>query len=111
MQEIEQALQAWAQAWSDRDMTAYLASYDAAFELPNKQSRSAWEQERRVRILGKKTIAVQLSNIRITFDGERAVAKFIQDYKADTLAVINRKTIEFVKSNGRWLIVKETSGG
>ncbi len=109
--EVEQTVRAWAQAWSDRDMSRYLAAYDAAFETPGRQSRSAWEQERRVRILGKSRITVQLMDLQITVQGQRAVAKFRQDYKADTLAILSRKTLELVRTGNRWLIVKESSGG
>lgn len=109
--EVEQTVRAWAQAWSDRDMSRYLAAYDAAFETPGRQSRSAWEQERRARILGKSRITVQLMDLQITVQGQRAVAKFRQDYKADTLAILSRKTLELVRTGNRWLIVKESSGG
>jgi tetratricopeptide (TPR) repeat protein len=109
--EVEQAVRAWAQAWSDRDMNRYLAAYDAAFETPGRQGRSAWEQERRARILGKSRITVQLMDLQITVQGQRAVAKFRQDYKADTLAILSRKTLELARTGNRWLIVKEGSGG
>ena len=109
--EVEQAVRAWAQAWSDRDMNRYLAAYDAAFETPGRQGRSAWEQDRRARILSKSHITVQLLDLQITVQGQRAVAKFRQDYKADTLAILSRKTLELARTGNRWLIVKESSGG
>ncbi|MFN4359970.1 MAG: tetratricopeptide repeat protein [Hylemonella sp.] len=108
--EVEQAVRAWAQAWSDRDMNRYLAAYDAGFETPGRQGRSAWEQERRARIVSKSRISVQLLDLQITVQGQRAVAKFRQDYKADTLAVLSRKTLELTRTGNRWLIVKESSG-
>ena len=109
--EVEQAVRAWAQAWSERDMGRYLAAYDATFETPGRQSRNAWEQERRARILGKSRITVQLMDLQITVQGQRAVAKFRQDYKADTLAILSRKTLELARTGNRWLIVRESSGG
>ena len=108
--EVEQAVRAWAKAWSDRNMSQYLAAYDATFETPGRQSRGAWEQDRRDRILGKSRIAVNLLELQITVKGDRAVAKFRQDYKADALAVLSRKTLELSRNGGRWLIVKELSG-
>lgn len=108
--DVEQAVRAWAQAWSDRDMNRYLAAYDASFETPGRQGRSAWEQERRARIVSKSRITVQLLDLQITVQGQRAVAKFRQDYKADTLAILSRKTLELTRTGNRWLIVKESSG-
>jgi tetratricopeptide (TPR) repeat protein len=109
--EVEQAVRAWAQAWSERDMGRYLAAYDATFETPGRQGRSAWEQERRARILGKSRITVQLLDLQVTVQGQRAVAKFRQDYKADALSILSRKTLELARTGNRWLIVKESSGG
>ncbi|MFN7864458.1 MAG: tetratricopeptide repeat protein [Curvibacter sp.] len=108
--DVEQAVRAWAKAWSDRNMSQYLAAYDAGFETPGRQSRGAWEQDRRDRILGKSRISVNLLELHITVKGDRAVAKFRQDYKADALAVLSRKTLELTRNGGRWLIVKELSG-
>ncbi len=107
--EVEQAVRAWAQAWSDRNMGPYLAAYDPSFDT-GKQSRSAWEQDRRARILGKSRISVQLLELQITVKGNRAVAKFRQDYKADALSILSRKTLELAWTDKRWLIVKENSG-
>ncbi len=109
--EVEQAVRAWARAWADKNMTQYLAAYHPAFETPGRQSRSAWEQDRHLRITGKNRITLELLDLQITVQGTRAVAKFRQDYKADTLAVLSRKTLELSKSGERWLIVKEASGG
>jgi tetratricopeptide (TPR) repeat protein len=108
--EVETAVRAWAKAWSDKNMASYLAAYGHEFEPPSKQSRSDWEQDRRLRITGKTRISVNLLNLTVTVNGSRAVAKFQQDYKADSLAVLSRKTLELIKTGNRWLIVKETSG-
>lgn len=110
-QEVERAVHAWAKAWSDRNVAKYLATYDKSFDPPGQQSRPAWEQDRRARILGKSRIAVNLTELQISVKGKNAVAKFRQDYKADALAVSSRKTLELVQSGDHWLIVKETSGG
>jgi tetratricopeptide (TPR) repeat protein len=110
-QEVERAVHAWAKAWSDRNVAKYLATYDKSFDPPGQQSRPAWEQDRRARILGKSRIAVNLTELQISVKGKNAVAKFRQDYKADALAVSSRKTLELVQSGDHWLIVKESSGG
>ncbi|MFN4004831.1 MAG: tetratricopeptide repeat protein [Hylemonella sp.] len=107
---VEQAVRAWAQAWSERDVTRYLAAYSPQFETPGRMPRRAWEEERRARILNKRQIRVTLLDLQITVHADRAVAKFRQDYKADTLAVQSRKTLELVRTGERWLIVRESSG-
>jgi tetratricopeptide (TPR) repeat protein len=108
-QAVDQAVRAWAQAWSDRDMARYLAAYAADFDTGG-QNRSAWEQGRRARIVSKRNISVDVQNLRITVSGSRAFARFLQDYRADTLAVVNSKTLELTRTADRWLIVKESAG-
>jgi len=108
---VEQAVRAWARAWSERDVARYLSAYSPQFVTPGKLSRRAWEEERRTRILNKRHIQVTLLDLQISVDGDRAVAKFRQDYKADSLAVQSRKTLELARSGERWLIVRESSGG
>ncbi len=108
--EAEAAIHAWAKAWSAQDMSAYLGAYGKEFSPPDKQSRSAWEAERRKRIVGKSSISVKLENLTVTVNGTKAVAKFRQDYRAGALAVSSRKTLELIKTGDRWLIVKESTG-
>ncbi len=108
---VEEAVNAWAAAWAAKDMTRYLAAYGKDFDPPGSQSRKAWEEERRVRIVGKSRITLKLTDMRIEVEGNKARARFRQDYDADTLSVTSRKTLELVKAGDRWVIVKESTGG
>ena len=108
---VTTAIQAWASAWAAKDMKTYLAAYGKEFTPPGRQSRAAWEKERESRIVGKKRISVKLSNIQVTVDGHKATARFNQAYSADTLNVSSRKTLELLHSQGRWTIVRESTGG
>ena len=103
-------MRAWAAAWARKDMNAYLGAYGKAFDPLGNQSRAAWEEERRSRIVGKSTISVSLENLVISVNGDKAVARFRQSYKADALAVSSRKTLDLVKVGDRWVIVRETAG-
>lgn len=109
--DVEAAVRAWAAAWAAKDMPVYLAAYGKEFDPPGKQTRSAWEAERRLRITTKSRISVKLVNLSISIDGGKATAKFRQDYNADTLSVSSRKMLQLAKSGERWLIVKEATGG
>ncbi|MDW5443205.1 tetratricopeptide repeat protein [Polaromonas sp. SM01] len=109
--EIENAVRAWANAWSSKDMATYLAAYGKDFDTPGKQSRKAWEEERRNRIVGKSRINVKLSNLSVAVKGNAATARFKQDYSADALNVSSRKTLDLAKAGERWVIVKESTGG
>jgi ketosteroid isomerase-like protein len=108
--EVAAAVRAWADAWSEKDVDTYLSSYGANFDTPGSQSRSAWEADRRTRIVGKSRISVKLSNLSVAVQGSKAVARFKQDYSADSLNVSSRKTLDLAKVGERWVIVKESTG-
>lgn len=91
-------------------MNAYLASYGANFETPGKRPRAAWENERRARIVGKSTISVKLSDLSVSVQGNKAYAKFIQNYSTNALNLTSRKTLELAKVGERWVIIKESTG-
>ena len=92
-------------------MTGYLASYGQNFDPPGNQARKTWEEDRRARIVGKNSISVKLSNMSVSVQGAKAVARFKQDYSADSLNISSRKTLELSKVGDRWVIVKESTGG
>lgn len=108
--DVEAAVRAWAAAWASKDMGSYLAAYGKEFDPPGSMSRSAWEQERRARIVGKSKISVNISDLEVKVNGNKATAKFRQAYSADALNVSSRKTLELVKSGDRWTIVRENTG-
>jgi tetratricopeptide (TPR) repeat protein len=108
--EVETAVNNWAAAWASKDMAGYLGSYGKDFNPPGSQARKSWEEDRRARIVGKSRISVKVSNLAITVNGNKAVAKFKQDYSADSLNVSSRKTLDLVKAGDRWVIVKESTG-
>lgn len=107
---VETAVQAWAKAWSSRNMANYLAAYAPGFTPPGGQSRAAWESERRARIVPRTRINVDVNDLEVAVDGDRATARFRQDYSSDNLNVTSRKVLELVRSGDRWLIVRETTG-
>lgn len=109
--EIKRAVQAWAAAWAAQDMKRYLAAYADSFSPAGGTSRSAWEEERRQRIMGKSDIAVEVDQFDIKVDGDKAVARFRQSYRADALNVRSRKTLLLARQNGPWRITREAVGG
>ena len=108
--EVEAAVRAWASAWSSRNMDGYLGAYGANFAPPGGQARSAWEAERRARIEPRGRIGVEVNDLVITVEANKATARFRQEYTSDTLNVTSLKTLDMVKSGDRWLIVRESTG-
>ncbi|MBS1189436.1 MAG: hypothetical protein H6R10_1228 [Rhodocyclaceae bacterium] len=108
--DIVKTLNNWVEAWSRKDVKAYLAHYAADFRTPKGMSRKAWEAERQDRIAGKAgKISVSYEQPQVTVNGDKATAKFRQRYKAGSLNTSTTKTLVFVRSAGKWLIQEENS--
>lgn len=108
--DINNAVQAWAAAWADQNVNAYLASYAPQFKTPNGESRSAWETTRRERISAPKKIEVSLADISVTnATNDMATASFKQTYQSDRLKSSTHKALALTKVNGKWLITEERS--
>jgi tetratricopeptide (TPR) repeat protein len=106
--DIEQAVQAWAKAWSDKDMARYYAAYADNFVPAKRASRTQWENDRRQRIVSKQTISVQVRDPKINIDGDKAQVRFTQLYDSDNLKNTSRKTLDMVRLDTQWLIVRES---
>ena len=106
--EVLKAVNAWAAAWSAKDVPKYLSFYAADFKAPDGESRAAWEAARQERISKPKSIQVGISGATVSFsDGNHATVKFRQSYRASHLKSSGNKTLLMVKSGGNWLIQEE----
>ena len=106
---VTAAIDAWAAAWSKRDVDAYLNAYASDFK-PEKGKRAAWAEQRRERITGAKSIKVTVGTPQVTSSGpDRATARFTQIYESDTHSDTSEKKLELRNVDGRWLITRETS--
>ena len=105
---VESAITRWAQAWSAKDVDAYLAAYASDFTADGL-SRSKWEAQRRARITAPKTIEVKISDLKIDRQGDTARATFRQAYRSDRHRSNSIKALDLALQNGEWRIVKETT--
>jgi len=109
--EVLQAVNGWAQAWAKQDVDGYLGYYAKDFKTPGGEGRDAWEKTRRERISGAKSIQVGVDSPKVTMhSADEASVSFRQTYRSDKLKSQNRKTLELVKADGRWLIREEKAG-
>ncbi|MBA4142837.1 MAG: tetratricopeptide repeat protein [Nitrosospira sp.] len=109
--EIIKTVDAWAKAWSDKDVAAYLEFYARDFRASGGVSRAAWEKTRRERITKPKSIQVDVANPKVSFtDKARARVSFQQSYQSDALKSTANKTLEMIRSGEKWLIQQEQVG-
>ena len=83
-EEITSRVNDWASAWRHKDYDNYMNFYAANFAPENGLSVDAWQKQRKTRLVNPGKINLSLSNVEVTCDGDKAVAKFKQDYSVTT---------------------------
>ena len=109
--EVKAAVNEWAQAWSDKNVAAYLAAYAPDFETPGGEARGAWEQQRRERIEKPKSISVSVKISSVTVNGLEALVTLRQGYRSDSFKSNSSKTLRLVRNGDKWLIRQERVAG
>ena len=74
----------WASAWRHKDYDNYIKFYADSFTPEPPLSRDAWEKQRKTRLATSGKINLELSDIKVTCDGDKAKAEFNQDYSVTT---------------------------
>lgn len=105
--QIERTVRAWADAWSARDVDAYLSFYSEQFKVPDGGNISDWKQERQVRLTRPKYIKINIDLLKISLDGDKAQASFKQKYVSNTYRDYGDKTLDLVREDSNWKIIQE----
>ncbi|HUW50807.1 MAG TPA: tetratricopeptide repeat protein [Sulfuricella sp.] len=108
---VLKTLHGWANAWSGKNVSAYLSYYAKDFKIPGGESRASWEKTRKERISRPKSIHVSIESPRVSLiDAGHASITFRQAYKSDALSTSTQKTVVLVKTGDKWLIQQERIG-
>ena len=128
--EITNRVNDWATAWRQKDADNYLKFYADKFTPEGTLSKANWEKQRRERLSTNGKVGLKLTDVVVTCDGDKAVAKFNQDYKLTTFKIKKtadtscevcnmkripvtsysdnvNKELQFERVNNQWEIVKE----
>jgi len=110
--EVIDTVEAWAKAWSSRDVDAYLAFYAKDFKTPGGEPRAEWEKGRRQRIAASKRITVAVNSFKVSFAADSlSTVTFRQSYSSDVInSDLMTKALVMAKVDGRWLIQQEKAG-
>ncbi|MDH3219531.1 MAG: tetratricopeptide repeat protein [Gammaproteobacteria bacterium] len=97
----------WAQAWSSKELEAYIDFYAAEFRARFK-THSQWVANRRERILRPGEISVEVSDIQIKWRSEnRAIIDFRQAFDSPGYSDRVVKRLVFSRVGPQWKITEE----
>ncbi len=129
--EITTRVNDWASAWRHKDYDNYMRFYADKFSPEPPMTRPEWEKQRKARIVGYGKIDLELTNLKVTCNGDKAQAVFDQDYSVTkyklkkakdnmgceicnakripvkSFADNVNKSLDFEKIGSQWLIVRE----
>ena len=109
--DVTKSVEAWATAWSKKDVKGYLSHYAADFKTPSGESRAKWEADRAQRIDKPGVISVSVEGMQVEAEGaNKATARFRQLYRSAKLKTSSRKALVLVRQDGKWLIQQERIG-
>ncbi len=125
----------WASAWRHKDYDNYMKFYADNFTPEPPLTKDEWQSQRKKRLATSGKINLELTNLQVTCDGDKAKVEFDQDYSVTTYKlqkakddlgcqVCNakriatkgyadkvHKTLDFEKTNAagvsQWQIVRE----
>jgi len=101
------AVKAWAKAWTDRDVEAYLAAYISEYH-PSGLSHAEWVGKRRERIQSAKWIKVEVLDPKVSQPSRtRAEVVYRQVYQTEEARLTSRKRIGLTLLDDKWKIVEE----
>ena len=108
--DLRETIDLWGAAWSEQNVTQYLANYSTDFRTPNGQSRRQWETLRRSRLTRPRYINIDIDYQRFEFVETNVVdAFFRQSYRSNTYSDLTDKVLRMRKEGSDWKILVERS--
>jgi outer membrane protein assembly factor BamE len=102
------SLNAWGNAWAQRDEAAYFAAYANSFVPQGGGSRADWETRQRMLFAETMKIDLRIESPSVArgVDGSATVT-FNQFYRSGSFRDDVVKQLRMIERDGRWLIVDE----
>lgn len=104
---VLRTLEAWSQAWKNKDVAAYLNFYADYFVPEQKMRKTEWIAQRQKRLASKDALDISLRQINVQVNGDKATAEFLQHYSANGKKQDSNKRLTLTMVDGAWLIVRE----
>jgi len=129
--EVTSYVNDWAAAWRAKDSDAHLKFYADKFTPEAPSDKTEWLKQRKQSLVTNNKVALKLDALQVTCNGNKASAKFNQDFKLTgfqtkkaesntscetcntkrvpvvTYASNAHKELQFERINNNWQIVRE----
>ncbi|MBI5814792.1 MAG: nuclear transport factor 2 family protein [Nitrospinae bacterium] len=96
----------WKGAWEAKDLAAFREFYTPVFEIEG-QSTEEWLADKQKKFRRSKDIKIDVADISVKADGDKAAVEFIQKYTSGRYSDTGVKTMAMVKTENGWKIESE----
>jgi hypothetical protein len=101
---VEDVVESWAAAWSDRRVDGVMQLYSPSFLAPGTTGSAEFLDQRREQIAEGRTPDAKLDDLQVTAQSaERRTVTFVQRFDGDRV----RRQLVLVLEGGQWRIVEE----
>ena len=97
----------WRRAWEKGTFAKYLACYNPRFKTGGMDLRG-WKGYKEQLFHRSQDRAIQLTDIKLEVNGNRAVVVCKQEYRSDIHQDFGLKTLHLLWHGGQWTILRET---
>ena len=110
--QARELVERWRQAWSSRDIEAYLRCYSPDFVSATGETHDRWVAARRKKLAVPSDIKVHVHHMNIErIDDNHMKVVFQQDYASGAyLEIAQPKTLLLARTGSDWLITGEWTG-
>lgn len=107
LQEVEDFIYSWKDAWEKEDLNKYILCYDKDFQSRG-MDLPEWEGHRKRLNEKYRSLKIEISNLKIKrVSDNSAKATFTQNYKADNYKDVGNKELLLVNDGKEWKIKEE----
>jgi len=107
LQEVEDFIYSWRDAWEKEDLNRYILCYHKDFQSRG-MDLPEWEEHRKRLNKKYRSLKIEISNLKIKrVSDNSAEATFMQNYRADSYKDIGNKELLLVNDGKEWKIKKE----
>jgi murein L,D-transpeptidase YafK len=107
LQEVEDFIYSWKDAWEKEELDKYILCYDASFKSRG-MDLAAWEAHRKSLNEKYSSLTIEINDLKIKrISDTSAKVTFTQHYTADNYKDLGNKELVLIKTDQGWKITKE----
>ena len=107
LEDLALLVERWKISWENKDLETYFSSYSKYFKVKGYMNYTEWKKTRTKKIINKKNINIQLSNVKYKFKDGFWLINMSQAYSSGNYSDKENKTLVVVSESDSFKIIEE----